>query len=50
LGTPAIAHHHDSYWERKRFQRNSCADYLATAFPPRLPTIQHTVIDSSQVE
>jgi glycosyltransferase involved in cell wall biosynthesis len=50
LGTPAIAHHHDFYWERNRFQRNACADYLATAFPPKLPTIQHTVINSSQVE
>jgi glycosyltransferase involved in cell wall biosynthesis len=50
LGTPAIAHHHDFYWERNRFQRNACADYLTTAFPPRLPTIQHTVINSSQVE
>jgi hypothetical protein len=50
LGTPAIAHHHDFYWERSRFTRNACADYLTTAFPPRLPTIQHTVINSSQVE
>jgi glycosyltransferase involved in cell wall biosynthesis len=50
LGTPAIAHHHDFYWERNRFQRNACADYLTTAFPPRLPTIQHTVINSAQVE
>jgi glycosyltransferase involved in cell wall biosynthesis len=50
LGTPAIAHHHDFYWERKRFLQNACADYLTTAFPPRLPTIQHTVINSSQVE
>ncbi len=50
LGTPAIAHHHDFHWERNRFHRNACADYLATAFPPRLPTIQHTVINSSQAE
>jgi glycosyltransferase involved in cell wall biosynthesis len=49
LGTPAIAHHHDFYWERRRFQRNACWDYLTKAFPPQLPTIQHTVINSSQV-
>ena len=50
FGTPAIAHHHDFYWERSRFSRNACADYLNTAFPPRLPTIQHVVINSSQAE
>ncbi len=50
LGTPAIAHHHDFYWERNRFHRNACSDYLTTAFPPRLPGIQHTVINSAQVE
>jgi glycosyltransferase involved in cell wall biosynthesis len=49
LGTPAIAHHHDFHWERKRFQRNACWDYLTKAFPPQLPTIQHTVINSAQV-
>jgi len=49
LGTPAIAHHHDFYWERRRFQRNACWDYLTKAFPPHLPTIQHTVINSAQV-
>jgi len=48
LGTPAIAHHHDFYWERKRFQRNACWDYLSKAFPPHMPTIQHAVINSSQ--
>ena len=49
IGTPAIAHHHDFYWERRRFQQNACWDYLTKAFPPYLPTIQHTVINSSQV-
>ena len=48
-GTPAVAHHHDFYWERKRFQRNACWDYLTKAFPPQLPTIRHTVINSDQV-
>jgi len=50
FGTPAIAHHHDFYWERNRFQRNACADYLRTAFPPRIGSLQHTVINSAQVE
>ncbi len=50
LGIPAIAHHHDFYWERTRFRQNACPDYLMTAFPPRIPTIQHAVINSSQVE
>ncbi len=50
FGTPAIAHHHDFYWERQRFSRNACMDYLTTAFPPRLPSVQHTVINSAQVE
>lgn len=27
--TACIAHHHDFYWERQRFQRNACPDYLA---------------------
>ena len=49
LGTPAIAHHHDFYWERKRFERNACWDYLTKAFPPQMPTIQHVVINSAQV-
>lgn len=50
LGIPAIAHHHDFYWERERFMRNACSDYLSTAFPPRLLSIQHAVINSAQVE
>jgi len=49
LGTPAIAHHHDFHWERKRFERNACWDWLTKAFPPQLPTIQHVVINSAQV-
>lgn len=47
-GYPVIAHHHDFYWERQRFQINSVHDYLATAFPPRLPSIRHVVINSVQ--
>jgi len=45
-GFPAIAHHHDFAWERERFLVNAVGDYLAWAFPPNLPSIQHVVINS----
>jgi glycosyltransferase involved in cell wall biosynthesis len=45
-GLPAIAHHHDFPWERQRYLRNAVGDYLAMAFPPRLPSIHHVVISS----
>jgi glycosyltransferase involved in cell wall biosynthesis len=45
-GYPAIAHHHDFYWERARFLVNSVWDYLTAAFPPVLPSIRHVVINS----
>ena len=44
---PAIAHHHDFYWERTRFLVNSVGDYLRMAFPPNLPSIEHVVINST---
>jgi len=47
-GYPTIAHHHDFYWERQRFQVNCVGDYLAAAFPPNLPSIRHVVINSVQ--
>lgn len=46
-GMPAIAHHHDMFWERKRFLTNCVWDYFNMAFPPHLPNIQHVVINSS---
>jgi glycosyltransferase involved in cell wall biosynthesis len=49
-GFPTIAHHHDFYWERQRFQVNCVTDYLATAFPPNLPSIRHVVINSIQAQ
>ncbi len=49
-GYPAIAHHHDFYWERQRFQVNCVGDYLAAAFPPNLPSIRHVVINSLQAQ
>ena len=42
-----IAHHHDFFWERKRFLNNCVWDYFNAAFPPHLPSIQHVVINSS---
>lgn len=47
---PALAHHHDFYWERERFAVNCIGDILDTAFPPVLPNLQHAVINSLQVE
>ncbi len=46
-GFPAIAHHHDFFWERQHFMTNAVWDYLNMSFPPHLPTIQHVVINSS---
>ncbi|MEI7987770.1 MAG: glycosyltransferase family 4 protein [Chloroflexota bacterium] len=46
-GIPTIAHHHDFFWERKRFLVNCVWDYLNMAFPPHLPPIRHVVINSS---
>ena len=45
-GIPAIAHHHDFYWERDRFMTNAVWDYLRMAFPPKLPSLHHVVINS----
>ncbi|MBN2068850.1 MAG: glycosyltransferase family 4 protein [Opitutales bacterium] len=47
---PAIAHHHDFYWERTRFSINAVNDYLDKAFPARLPNIVHTVINRAAQE
>jgi mannosylglucosylglycerate synthase len=45
-GYPTIAHHHDFYWERRRFMVNCVRDYIAAAFPPNLPSIRHVAINS----
>jgi hypothetical protein len=47
---PTIAHHHDFYWERTRFAVNAVGDYLRMAFPPKLPNIEHVVINSTAQE
>ncbi len=46
-GMPVIAHHHDFFWERKRFLRNCVWDYVNMAFPPHLHNIEHVVINTS---
>ena len=46
-GMPAIAHHHDFYWERTRFSISAVNDYLDMCFPARLPNIAHTVINGA---
>jgi glycosyltransferase involved in cell wall biosynthesis len=46
-GNVVIAHHHDMFWERKRFLSNCVWDYLNMAFPPHLPSVHHVVINSS---
>ena len=43
---PAIAHHHDFYWERERFLHNAASDYLRMAFPPTIPSLRHVTINS----
>lgn len=46
-GIPAIAHHHDFYWERERFSGAAVKPYLGRAFPPLLPGMVHAVINSA---
>ena len=46
-GMKCIAHHHDFFWERKRFLRNAVGDILYSCYPPNLPNIAHTVINSA---
>lgn len=46
LGISTIAHHHDFYWERQRYQVSSILNLLDTAFPAKLPTIQHVTINT----
>ena len=41
-----IAHHHDFYWERERYQANAFLDFLDTYFPPNLPSIRHVTINT----
>ncbi|MGB7875786.1 MAG: glycosyltransferase family 4 protein [Anaerolineales bacterium] len=45
-GIPTIAHHHDFFWERERYQANAFLDFLDTYFPPDLPAIRHVNINT----
>ncbi|MBN2212552.1 MAG: glycosyltransferase family 4 protein [Sedimentisphaerales bacterium] len=47
---PAVAHHHDFYWERDRYAINAAADYLQMAFPPKLANLRHAVINTPAQE
>jgi mannosylglucosylglycerate synthase len=47
IGFPVIGHHHDMFWERKRFLTNCIWDILNSCFPPHLPSVRHVVINSS---
>lgn len=47
---PAIAHHHDFYWERSRFSVSGVRDYLDMSFPTSLPHIKHVVINQAAEE
>lgn len=47
---PSVAHHHDFYWERSRFQLSAINDYLEKCFPPRIPELQHVVINQTARE
>ncbi len=46
-GIFTIAHHHDFFWERKRFLRNCVWDYLNACYPPHLINMRHVVINSA---
>ena len=43
---PTVAHNHDYYWERERFQTGLIPEFLETYFPPDLPDIIHVCINS----
>lgn len=47
---PAIAHHHDFYWERSRYSVGAIKDYLDMAFPCTLPNMRHVVINQAAQE
>ena len=45
-GIRAIAHNHDFYWERERFQGSSISHLLDTCFPARLPSLRYVTINT----
>lgn len=46
-GIATIAHHHDFFWERTRFINSNIPDILQYCYPPRLPSVEHVVINSA---
>lgn len=46
LGISTIAHHHDFFWERQRYQTNNIIKLLDTTFPAKLPSIQHVTLNT----
>jgi glycosyltransferase involved in cell wall biosynthesis len=46
LGINTIAHHHDFFWERQRYQTNNIIKLLDTTFPAELPSIQHVTLNT----
>ena len=50
MSVPCLAHHHDFYWERKRYLVNGVNDFIHAAFPPPLAQIEHVVINSLAAE
>ena len=47
---PAIAHHHDFYWERDNLTADAGNEYINLAFPPNLPDMEHIVLNSLACE
>ena len=47
---PAIAHHHDFYWERTRFSVNCIPEYLDMSFPPKQANMRDVVINQEAQE
>ena len=45
-GLPAVAHHHDFFWERARFAHAQLPQLLQAHFPPVLPNLLHVVINT----
>ncbi len=47
---PTVAHHYQWYWSQPRFVVNAVSDYLQMAYPPRLPHVQHVVVNVTAQE
>ncbi|MBI9050672.1 MAG: glycosyltransferase family 4 protein [Anaerolineaceae bacterium] len=43
---PVVAHNHDYYWERERYQISQLPSFLETYFPADLPNVKHVSINS----